>query len=197
MKDFLERAVWTTEPVNSTTPDGGLLVEAAAGSDFWQRTHYGFMRDTGHALLAPLPAGAAPGAVEVTFRASFDRLYDQAGLMIRTSGSTWIKAGVEVSDGQLHVGAVVTREVSDWSLSPVPEWAGTDVTMRASWAGGAVTVRARSAHGPWRTIRLAPLSVGPSTRAGLYLCAPEREGLEVSFSRVAFGGPDAALHAQP
>ncbi|HSO16400.1 MAG TPA: DUF1349 domain-containing protein [Arthrobacter sp.] len=197
MKEFIDSASWTTAPVHSGTDGGTFQVEAADGSDFWQETYYGFGRDSGHALLVPLGARGSAGSLEVTFRASFDQLYDQAGLMLRNSASSWIKAGVEISDGQPHVGAVVTHLRSDWSLSPVPEWADTDVTLRASWTGGAVTVRARNDGGPWRTLRLAPLPVDSSTQAGLYVCAPEREGLRVSFSRAVFGGPDKDLHAQP
>lgn len=197
MQDFVGGASWTTRPIHSGIARGNLEVEAAAGSDFWQETYYGFGRDSGHALLVPLRSQAPAGSLEVTFRASFDQLYDQAGLMIRNSATEWIKAGVEISDGQPHVGAVVTHGRSDWSLGPVPEWAGTDVTMRASWDRGAIIVRAKSADGPWRTVRVAPLPVDSSTLAGLYLCAPEREGLRVSFSRAVIGAPDVALHAQP
>lgn len=197
MKDFIDSASWTTAPVMSATSGACFCVEAAAGSDFWQETHYAFARDSGHALLVPVGARAAAGSLEVTFRASFGQLYDQAGLMLRNNATNWIKAGVEISDGEPHVGAVVTLDRSDWSLSPVPGWANTDVTLRASWAGGAVTVRARSEDGPWQTLRLAPLPVSASTQAGLYVCAPEREGLSVTFSRVTFGTPDRDLHSQP
>jgi hypothetical protein len=38
---------------------------------------------------------------------------------------------------------VVTREVSDWSVAPVADWAGRDVHLRVSRQGDALTVRAR------------------------------------------------------
>ncbi|MBD8042714.1 DUF1349 domain-containing protein [Arthrobacter sp. Sa2BUA2] len=194
MQEFLDQATWTHPPVSSEADGGNLLVEAVQGSDYWEKTYYGFQRDSGHALLAPV---TGDGALEVTFKTSYDSLYDQAGLMIRTDESNWIKAGVEITDGEPHVGAVVTREYSDWSLSPVPEWAHTNVTIRASWTGNSVVLRARSEKAPWRTIRVAHLDITGSTRAGLYVAAPERAGLTVSFSRASFGPADESLHAQP
>lgn len=194
MQEFLTQATWTHPPVKSGLDGTNLLVEAVRGSDYWQKTHYGFQRDSGHALLVPV---TGDGALEVTFTASYNRLYDQAGLMIRTDESHWLKAGVEITDDEPHVGAVVTREYSDWSQSPVPEWAGTDVTIRASWTGSSVILRARSDKAPWRTIRVAHLDITGSTRAGLYVASPEREGLTVSFSRVSFGPVDNDLHTQP
>jgi regulation of enolase protein 1 (concanavalin A-like superfamily) len=192
--DFLDHAKWTTPPIHAERDGRKFSVQAAAGSDFWQETHYGLSRDSGHALLVPI---APTGSIEVTFKVTFEHLYDQAGLMIRNDQTNWIKAGVEISDGVPHIGAVVTHGQSDWSLNPVPEWAGTEVSIRASWSDGATTIRAKSGDEPWRTLRLAPLTFASSSHAGLYLCAPDRDGLEVSFSRISFGQPDADLHSQP
>ena len=124
----------------------------------------------------------------------FEALYDQAGLMIRVDAETWIKAGVEMSDGLPQLGAVVTRGVSDWSVAPVPEWQGRRVTVRASRSGDAVTIRARCEDGPWRLVRLAPLSADAAATAGPFCCSPERGGLEVRFTGFARGAADKALH---
>ena len=61
--------------------------------------------------------------MEVSFRLDFSAQFDQAGAFVRVDERTWTKAGVEVSDGEAQLGAVVTREFSDWSVGPVPEWA--------------------------------------------------------------------------
>lgn len=44
---------WSNEPVSSRVVAGALVAEAAEGSDYWQKTMYGFQHDNGHALLAP------------------------------------------------------------------------------------------------------------------------------------------------
>ena len=143
---------WLNPPPHVARDGDDLLVTAAHGSDLWRTTAYGFVHDSGHALLLPFPDGAA---VEVCFLVDYTEQFDQAGLLVRADAQSWIKAGVEVSDGDLQVGAVVTREVSDWSLSPVPHWAGREVTVRASRRGDAVTVRARADGESWRLVRVA------------------------------------------
>jgi regulation of enolase protein 1 (concanavalin A-like superfamily) len=192
-----ERASWLNPPEAATVEGADLLVTARGGSDFWRTTGYGFVRDDGHALLAGVPDGTA---VEVTFVARFDTLYDQAGLMVRVDADTWIKAGVELNDGVPHLGAVVTHGRSDWSLSPVPEWDGRPVTVRASRAGDAVTVRARAEGEAWRTVRLAPFPVDATAAAGPYCCSPQRAGgadLQVRFTGFTMGPADTDLHEDP
>ena len=187
-------AVWLTPPVSAIEAGDDLLVTARSGSDLWRTTCYGFVHDDGHALLAPLPD---PGAVEVTFRAELPDLYDQAGLLLRVDADIWVKAGVERTDGAWHLGAVVTRGMSDWSLAPVPDWQGRDVTVRASRAGDAVTVRARAGDDPWRTVRLAPFPVGVRVLAGPMCCSPQGPGARVRFTRFAMGPADQDLHSPP
>lgn len=178
-------------PPPAASPDGAeLLVTAAEGSDFWQVTSYGFVHDSGHALLAEFPDGSA---LEVAFVADLPEQFDQAGLLVRSSAEHWVKAGVERSDGELQLGAVVTRGVSDWSVAPVPDWAGRTVTVRASRSGDALTVRARVDDEPWRLVRVAPLPPGALT-AGPMCCAPTRAGLTVRFTAWRLVPADAALH---
>ena len=182
---------WLNPP--QVTDDGrDLLVTAAAGSDFWQETSYGFRRDSGHALLAPFTEGTA---VEVSFVADYTNLYDQAGVLVRVDEHTWVKAGIEVSDGAPQLAAVVTHGRSDWSMAAVPDWHGQSVTLRASWANGALTLRARSAVSPsWRMLRLAPFAVSGPVTAGPYCCAPERAGLTVRFTGWRSDDADTSLH---
>ncbi|WP_222595848.1 DUF1349 domain-containing protein [Cellulomonas aerilata] len=179
-------------PVQVERTGDGLVVTAAEGSDFWRTTAYGFTHDSGHALLAPFAEGTA---VEVTFVLDYGEQFDQAGVLVRQDERTWTKAGVEVSDGEPQVGAVVTREHSDWSVGPVPDWAGREVTVRASRSGDALTVRARAAGSPWRLVRVSPLDPGADLLAGPFCCAPTRAGLRVRFTRVATTTADASLHA--
>ncbi|MEV4542791.1 DUF1349 domain-containing protein [Micromonospora echinaurantiaca] len=185
---------WWNEPLRvEDGPAGELLVEPAEGSDLWRHTSYGFVHDDAPALLAPFPAGSA---VEVSFRLDYTEQFDQAGVLVRVDERAWVKAGVEVSDGQPQVGAVVTREFSDWSVAPVPEWVGREITVRASRAGDALTVRARADGEPWRLVRLAPLDPAATATAGPYCCAPTRAGLRVRFTGWRRGPADAALHPE-
>lgn len=177
--------------MSAEVDSGHLIVVAGRDTDFWRTTAYGFVHDNGHALMQPwLP----DTAVEVSFVADYDQQFDQAGLLIRRDETTWIKAGVEMSDGTLQVAAVVTHGRSDWSVAPVPEWRGREVTVRVSWSGDAVTTRARRDVEAWRLVRVAPWSVDGPTFAGPYCCAPTRDGLRVRFTRWSSGPADEGLH---
>jgi regulation of enolase protein 1 (concanavalin A-like superfamily) len=181
---------WLNPPRVVHSDGDDLLVTAAAGSDFWQGTYYGFRRDSGHALLAPFAQGQA---VEVSFLVDYSTLYDQAGLVVRVDELTWVKAGVEISDGVPQLAAVVTHGLSDWSVAEMPDWAGKVVTLRASWAADALILRART-DGDWRMLRLASFPATEAASAGPYCCAPERDGLTVRFIDWRFDQADAALH---
>jgi regulation of enolase protein 1 (concanavalin A-like superfamily) len=182
---------WLNPPPAAREEGADLVVTAAAESDFWRTTGYGFVHDDGHALLVDFPAGTA---VEVSFLCDLTEQFDQAGLMVRVDEQSWTKAGVEFADGAPQLGAVVTRGLSDWSTAPVPEWLGREVTIRCSRAGDAITVRARCEDGPWRLVRLAPLDPAAAAQAGPAFCAPTRAALEVRFTRFAVGPADEALH---
>ena len=178
-------------PERAAEKDGRLLVTAVEGSDAWRHTCYGFVHDSEHALLEEWNR---EHAVEVAFTAAFEAQFDQAGLMIRVDAEHWIKAGVEFADGAPQLGAVVTDGSSDWSVGPVPDWAGREVTIRASRMADAVIIRARVEEEPWRLVRLAPLDEAATAEAGPYCCAPSRAGLTVSFSAWNLTEPDESLH---
>ncbi|MFZ4893738.1 DUF1349 domain-containing protein [Plantibacter sp. Mn2098] len=186
---------WTTPPVSAVeeeTADGvDLLVTAVEGSDAWRHTSYGFVHDTEHALLTPFATGTA---CEVSFTAAFDAQFDQAGVFLRADDEHWIKAGVEFADGLPQLGAVVTDVRSDWSVGPVPAWAGRVVTVRASRSGDAVTIRARVDDEPWQLVRVAPFTADALVAIGPFCCAPTRSGLTVRFHSWTQSSADSALH---
>ena len=182
---------WTTEPADVVVADDGMRVTAVEGSDAWRITSYGFVHDTEHALLTSFDQDTA---MEVSFVLDFSAQFDQAGIFVKVDDSTWIKAGVERSDGEDSLGAVVTRGVSDWSLSPVPGWHGRLVTIRASRSGDALTVRARVDDEPWRLVRVAPLDPDAAVTAGPLCCSPSRADLTVHFTAWRIGPADTSLH---
>ncbi len=181
---------WTREPISQSEEGGLLTVEAAAESDWWRTTSYGFIHDDGHALVKEFPNESA---IEVTFVLNYTEQFDQAGIFIAADNENWIKAGVEFCDGFPQVGAVVTQKYSDWSVAPVPEWMNKEVTVRVSRSGDAVTVRA-GINGDLRLVRVAPLDPARTWKAGPMFCAPTRAGLKVSFTKWSEGPADSDLH---
>jgi regulation of enolase protein 1 (concanavalin A-like superfamily) len=181
---------WTREPVSLSHHGTVLTVEAAAESDWWRTTSYGFIHDDGHALVKEFPNESA---VEVSFILDYTEQFDQAGIFITADNENWIKAGVEFCDGFPQVGAVVTQTNSDWSVAPVAEWMNKEVTIRVSRSGDAVTVRA-GINGDLRLVRVAPLDPSRIWSAGPMFCAPTRAGLKVNFTRWSEGPADSDLH---
>jgi regulation of enolase protein 1 (concanavalin A-like superfamily) len=184
---------WINEPPRAESDGHDLVVHTGRNTDFWRSTAYGFVHDDGHLLGAPLPNDAA---IEVSFKAELEAQFDQAGLMLRAGPETWLKTGVELSDGELYASVVVTNGQSDWSVSPVQgNTSGHGLTFRASRKGDAVTVRYRISEEPrWHLLRVAYLPPEAELVAGPMCCSPTREGLSVRFEPVRVGPPDAALH---
>ncbi|WP_240347440.1 DUF1349 domain-containing protein [Curtobacterium sp. 24E2] len=191
LRELVDVATWTHEP-EAVEFDGDVLrVTAAPGSDAWRTTSYGFVHDSEHALVQPLEGSFS---IEASFVLDYTEQFDQAGVFLRVDERNWIKAGVEVSDGTPQLGAVVTRDSSDWSVAPVPEWVGRVVTVRVSRDGDAVTVRAWADDEQPRLVRVAYLDPAAAVSAGLLCAAPTRAGLTVTFTGYRVGAPDEALH---
>ena len=184
---------WLHEPPSAVVRAGALEVTTGDKTDFWRKTGYGFINHNGHFLGGTFSGDAA---VEVAFGADFTEQFDQAGLMLYGGPDTWLKAGVERSDGQLYASVVATVRHSDWSVAPLPaRAAGGVLTFRASRKNDAVTVRYRIGdEAGWQMLRLAYLPSEAELRAGPMCCSPTRAGLVVNFESVRQGPPDAKLH---
>lgn len=181
---------WLNEPASTSFSTEGFVVEARPASDFWRTTSYGFIHDNGHALLNDFPQDSS---LELSWLLNYDQQFDQAGLFVYSDPTHWIKAGVEFADGFAQLGAVVTSELSDWSVAPVPQWQGKEVHLRLSRTGDALTIRARC-EDEWQLVRLVPLDPHKPWRAGLFLASPSRAGLSVTFTRLLSGDADSSLH---
>jgi regulation of enolase protein 1 (concanavalin A-like superfamily) len=191
----LARAEWTNPPSDWwADADGTLHARSAKETDFWRGTHYGFIRDDGHALLTP-HAGEFTAAL--TFSGDYETLYDQAGLMVRAGPEHWVKFGVELTDGVPHLSCVVTHGVSDWSARPMSEAMDRAITIRATRIGDALLMQAQDGNAGWRMERLAPWPVEPAQiDVGLYLCSPQRGGFTARFASFDLGEPTVReLHA--
>lgn len=184
-------ATWTHAPESVTREGDALRVRAVEGSDAWRHTAYGFVHDTEHALLAPFAVGTA---MEVEFEADFSAEFDQAGVFVSAGDERWMKAGVEYAEGVLNVGAVVTDVMSDWSVSPVPEWQNRRLRVRVSRGPDALIVRIGAVGEPLRLVRITPFAGELDAAAGPMVCAPTRAGLEVLFTAWRRTDADTSVH---
>jgi regulation of enolase protein 1 (concanavalin A-like superfamily) len=185
-----EQGIWLNPPVKATQEKSHLKVTTIHESDFWRNTSYGFVHDSGHALLRDFPVNSS---MEVTFVLDYSGQFDQAGIIVYSDSQHWIKAGVESADGLPQVGAVVTSINSDWSLAPVESWFGKEVTVRVSRTTDALTIRARCGEDD-QLIRLAPIDASLPMSAGPHCASPISTSLQVTFTRWTHGDADLALH---
>ncbi|MEM9439934.1 MAG: DUF1349 domain-containing protein [Pseudomonadota bacterium] len=192
-KPNLEDGHWLNPPPDWSITQGCLHATTGAKTDFWQKTFYGFERDDGHFLAIRAP-DAFTASLHVSGR--FDSLYDQAGLMLRVDPTTWIKTGVEFTDGALQLSAVVTNGASDWSITP-PTKPITDFWLRLTASNNAVRIQYSFDASVWPLLRLAPFPTNHDMAIGPMLCSPERSGLEVVFDQFQLGPPiETDLHDQ-
>lgn len=180
---MLAQASWLNRPEKCEIHDKTLRVTSDAGTDFWRKTRYGFIRDNGHLFGVPVD-GDFTAQVHVT--GSFTALYDQAGIMVRVDEENWIKCGVEFSDGQLWLSTVLTVDHSDWTVSIAPAMPD-GFWLRVTVSEGVIRVQYSVDGTVWPLLRLAPFPVAARYLVGPMCCTPERGGLEVEFSQFSVG----------
>ena len=182
---FDPRLGWFNAPPSFSLGPSGLSVETAAATDFWQRTHYGFRADTGHALLLPV-SGDFRIETEVEFFPLHQ--YDQAGLFVRVSEACWLKTSIEFEgEAPSRLGSVVTNHGwSDWATQDVPATLRR-ACYRISRRAGDYLVEHQAADGKFCQIRLAHLHDDEGNTpvlAGLYACSPKSAGFRATFRRL-------------
>ena len=182
----LERCNWLNEPPEWRREGNDLLVVTGDATDFWRETHYGFTRHSGH-LFGYETAGDFTATVRV--RATFENLYDQAGLMVRLDEANWVKAGVEISDGEPMLSSVLTIGQSDWATGPYHGDAG-DFWIRATVSAGVLRLQTSKDGKLWPLMRLCPFPRAARYVVGPMCCTPERAGLEVRFSDFTVSAPN-------
>ena len=184
---------WMNEPPLWHETGDELHVTTGANADFWSRTFYGFIRHSGHFRHESV---SGDFTVEVCVAAGYEALYDQAGLMLWVGPDNWLKAGIEYTDGAMHVSTVVTRDgYSDWSQQLVDDDARRGIELRLTRHAEALRVQYRFPMASWRMIRLAMLPMAQTVEIGMMCCTPERGGLQVTFRNFHVGPPIAkALH---
>jgi hypothetical protein len=170
---------WLNEPQTWTSDSDTLDVVTDHGTDFWRQTHYGFIRDNGHAFLAEAPQSFT---AQVKVQAKYRELYDQAGIMVRLDDKYWVKAGVEYTDGKAALSTVLTTVNSDWSTGPF-DGNPHEFWIRATVAKGVLKLQASADGKLWPLMRLCPFPEATQYKVGPMCCTPERAGLEVAFSQ--------------
>ena len=175
---------WFCEPRSWQIEGKRIVVQVDGGTDFWRKTHYGFVCDNGHFGYVEVQGDFS---AEVKVMGEYRDLYDQAGLMLRSDEAHWIKTGIEYVHGVQYVSAVVTNDFSDWSVAPL---AGNPAALwlRVVRKAEAVEIFYSLDGAAYTLLRVAYLPPTPSIAVGVMCAAPDGQGFGVTFEN---------LHVQP
>jgi uncharacterized protein len=182
---MFENMTWLNEPPEWSVEGDVLRAVTADRTDFWRSTFYGWITGNGHFFHRPVTGDFT---AEALVSAAHTTLFDQAGMMVRAGDSTWLKSGLEVTGGAVHVSTVLTRDFSDVSMAALGEVEGP-VAMRVSRFGEALAVHCRAGRGPWQLLRLGYLDLPETVDVGVMCCSPSRAGLEATFRDFEVGPP--------
>lgn len=167
---------WLNEPSQWTENGDRLIVTTSAQTDFWRRTHYGFIRDNGHFYYDSIRTDFV---VEVKIRGNYKDIYDQAGLMLRVDEKHWIKTGIEYVDGVQNLSAVVTHDYSDWSVIPV-ENSPEVLQMRLERSKEAIQIFYLNEASNYTLLRMTYFPY-ETIQVGVMCASPDGDGFEVTF----------------
>ncbi len=176
---------WLNEPKH--TWDGEILrLTCGTETDFWQRTHYGFRRDNGHALLTTVNEDFS-FTVRCHFKGNAD--YDQAGVMVRIDSDNWIKSSIEYENESFsRLGSVVTNlGYSDWATEDIASTVNT-MWYRVQKRGPDIFIETAEDGKNWEQMRITHLHAFKGTLdVGIYACSPKKGGCEVTFDHLTMG----------
>lgn len=177
---------WINQPDRFLIETDTLTIHTVAGTDFWQRTYYGFRNDNAHAFLTE-KEGDFTFSVRTVFRTKIR--YDQCGIVLYQDSDNWIKASVEYeNENYSRLGSVVTNlGYSDWGTTDISSeiksmWyrisrRDQDFLMEHSADGVNYSqMRMLHMHLPIKTARI-----------GVYACSPGKSSFEARLSELTIG----------
>jgi regulation of enolase protein 1 (concanavalin A-like superfamily) len=168
---------WFNQPKKSTPNAAGLKMTVDPATDYWRITHYGFIRDNGPFYYAE-QAGDFEASVKIT--GAYKELFHQAGLMVRIDNKNWIKCGIEYVDGVQNVSAVVTRNVSDWSVVPRHD-SPKSIWLKLLRKGDFVEIKYSFDNKKFDMLRLAYFPPKVKAMIGMVAAAPGKLPFDVTF----------------
>ena len=198
MVDFT-KGKWVFEPKKHDVTSKSVSITTEPGTDFWQRSYYGFRNDNAPALQIESDENFT-----FTAKVSFDyqAQFDQCGLIIYIDSENWFKASIEYENEEFsRLGSVVTNQgYSDWATFdvPLPEsiWyrlsrRGPDFLIESSLNGHKFNqMRIFHLHKLGETTEKMGKSnpsfpAGNVVSFGVYACSPSNSSFTAKFSEMA------------
>lgn len=178
---------WLNEPQNHSIENGVLKITTSPGTDYWQRTYYGFQHDNAHAFILPV----SETEFSFTVRASWEprKLFDQCGIVLYQDADNWFKASVEYDNpAYSRLGSVVTNlGYSDWSTTDIDS-AQNRMSYRLSRRGQDFLIENSENGSDFKQMRIFHMHQ-PIVKAnvGVYACSPLNSSIQAIFSDLELG----------
>ena len=177
---------WIYPPSQYKIENQTVEIITQPGTDFWQRTYYGFRNDNAPALLLPVE----DKFFSFTVKAQFDskHRFDQCGVLIYQDCDNWFKASIEYENEEFQrLGSVVTNNgYSDWATTDIP---ATQKFMyyRLSRRESDYLTECSYDGTIYNQMRIFHLFSGNETiNIGIYACSPEQSSFRAVFSEIEF-----------
>ena len=208
MIDFTQ-ASWVYEPKSHEVKRDQVEITTEPGTDFWQRSYYGFRNDNAPALLLE-------SNENFTFKTKVDfaykALFDQCGVIVYLDDENWCKASIEFENSEFsRLGSVVTNlGYSDWATTDInlPDhvWyrlsrRGPDFLIESSFDGVTFNqMRIFHLHNLGETTSAMgkanpPLPPESSIRFGIYACSPLDSSFTARFTDMSLAPCEWLAHS--
>ena len=169
---------WLNPPKTYDIHDTYIRLISQPQTDFWQKTNYGYQRNTGHAYLLPIEKNAFTFDVCVSFEGK--ELYDQAGLFLYFDEDNWAKASLENGlNGTLMLGSVITHSgYSDWAIAFEMKQSVSAIYYRLHKKENDFLIEYSLDGKQYNELRMFHLHVERELRLGIYACSPMNSSFE-------------------
>ncbi|WP_341282712.1 DUF1349 domain-containing protein [Paenibacillus sp. FSL H8-0537] len=182
MKYELQRTFWLHEPKKYVVEPHKVTITTEPGTDFWQRTYYGFQNDSAPALLLKTAEPYFSFVVKTEFDSK--HRYDQCGVILYQNSENWFKASIEFeNDEYQRLGSVVTNHgFSDWATTDIPANVKT-MYYRLSRRESDYCIESSYDGISYKQMRIFHLfEGGDEIQFGIYACSPEQSSFKAVFS---------------
>ncbi len=173
---------WIHEPKAYTIKEDKIVITTEAGTDYWQKTYYGFQNDNAPSLLMTTSEQYFSFLVRTDFDSK--HRFDQCGVIIYQNSDNWIKASIEYENEKFQrLGSVVTNlGYSDWATTDIPA-SQTYMYYRLSRRGSDFCIENSYDGISYQQMRIAHLFEGnEEVHIGIYACSPEESSFHATFT---------------
>lgn len=179
---FATNSRWIFEPETYLVSEDRVELVTQPGTDFWQRTYYGFCNNNAPALLRTI----SEKYFSFTVRTEFVTVnqFDQCGVIIYQDAQNWFKGSSEYENPDFQrLGSVVTNlGYSDWATVDISAEL-TTIWYRVSRRELDFCLESSTDGVVFKQMRIFHLFEAKNdVNLGLYACSPGQSSFTARFS---------------